>query len=239
MTRQLAAAFLAAMLSGCAALTGGQPVGRDFSRAPFAGFTLDSTSVSEAEAALGPPMSLTTIRGLVAATSKRLVPGTPYAMTELSYYFYPNGTGAASRGHAGKFASLVFFDGRLIAYGAHSSLPGDANAPVDEGRLDSLHQCQTTRREAIALLGQPDAESLHVLDAQPGAIDLIYTWQVTQQDVAAHRSLRVFFDRNGAMSNYTLIDNENALGGIAAAIHPPLLPALPPACPNVMERQHT
>jgi hypothetical protein len=237
--RPLTTAFLAAALSGCAAVTGGQPVGRDFSRAPFAGFTLDSTSVSEAEAALGPPMKLTTVRGLVAATSKRLVPGTPYAVTELSYYFFPNGMGAASQGHAGKFASLVFFDGRLIAYGAHSSLPGDANAPVDEGRLDSLHQCQTTRREAIALLGQPDAESLHILDAQPGAIDIVYTWQNTRQGVAAHRSLRVFFDRNGAMSNYTLVDNENALGGVAPALHPPLPAALPPACPNITDRQHT
>jgi len=237
--RGLAAAFLAVAVSGCASHTGGQPVGRDFSRAPFASFTLDSTSVAEAEAALGPPMKLTTVRGLVSATSKGLVPGTPLAMTELNYYFFPNGTGVVSQGHPGKFASLVFFNGRLIAYGGRSSLPGDADPPIDEARLDSLHQCRTTRRQAIALLGQPDAESLHMFDAQPGAVDIIYTWQNTQPGGAARRSLRVFFDRSGAMSNYTLVDNEGAMGTISVVPHPVLPTPLPPACPNIADRQHT
>ncbi len=239
MTRRLAALLLAAALSGCAGVTGGQPVGRDFSRVPFAGFMLDSTSVAEAEAALGPPMKLTTIRSLVSATSKGLVPGTPLALTELSYYFYPNGMDAVSQGHVGKYASLVFFDGRLIAYGGHSSLPGDTNVAIDESRLDLLHQCQTTRREAIALLGQPDAELLHMFDAQPGAVDIIYTWQNARQGIAGRRSLRVFFDRSGAMSNYTLVDNEAATGGASAAPHAILPAPSPPACPNVTDRQHT
>jgi hypothetical protein len=214
-------------------------VGRDFSRAPFASFVLDSTSVAEVEAALGPPMKQTTVKGLVAATSKSLVPGTPYALTALNYYFFPNGMGLVSQGHAGKAASLVFLDGRLIAYGADSSLPEDANAPIDEARLESLHQCQTTRSQVIALLGQPNGETLHLLDAQPGAVDIIYDWQNTQQGNAAHRILRVFFDRSGAMSNYTLVDNQAAAGGAVAGVHPVLPMQLPPACPNVANRQHT
>jgi hypothetical protein len=237
-TRGLPAVLLLTALSACANGIGNQPVGRDFSRAPFAGFTLDSTSVAEAEAALGPPMKRTTIRSLVSATSRRLVPGTPYALTALNYYYYPNGPGALARGHAGKSASLVFLDGRLIAYGAESSLPGDANVPLDDMRLGSLRQCRTTRSEAIALLGQPNAQSLHVLDAQPGAVDIVYVWQNTRQGVAAHRSLRVFFDRNGTMSNYTLVDDQIAAGAaVTAHADPPA--ALPPACPNVTGRQHT
>jgi len=236
--RRLPAILLLLSLAACANGTGNQPVGRDFSRAPFASFTLDSTSVAEAEAALGPPMKLTTVRSLVGATSRRLVPGTPYALTALNYYFYPNGAGALAQGHPGKSASLVFLDGRLIAYGAESSLPGDANAPLDEMRLGALHQCRTTRSEAIALLGQPNAESLHILDAQPGAVDIVYVWQNTRQGMAANRSLRVFFDRNGTMSNYTLVDDQVAAGASAAA-RPALPTALPPACPNVTDRQHT
>jgi hypothetical protein len=184
-------------------------------------------------------MKQTTVRGLVGATSKRLVPGTPYALTALNYYYFPNGPGALSQGHAGKTASLIFLDGRLIAYGADSSLPGDSNAPIDEARLDSLHQCRTTRREAIALLGQPNAESLHILDAQPGAIDIVYSWQNAQQGLAARRSLRVFFDRNGEMSNYTLVDDQSAGGGVPAAVHTPVPTPLPPPCPSVVDRQHT
>ena len=238
MNRGLSAVLLLTSLAACASGIGNQPVGRDFSRAPFAGFTLDSTSVAEAEAALGPPMKRTTLRSLVSATSRRLVPGTPYALTALNYYYYPNGPGAPAEGHAGKSASLVFLDGRLIAYGAESSLPGDADAPLDEVRLGSLQQCRTTRSEAIALLGQPNAQSLHILDAQPGAVDIVYVWQTTRQGVAAKRSLHVFFDRTGTMSNYTLVDDQIASGAPATPhAEPPA--ALPPACPNVTGRQHT
>jgi hypothetical protein len=235
----LAASPLILALAACATTMGGRTLGRDFPRAPFAAFRLDVTSVNEAEAALGPPMKLTTVRGLVAATSKRLVPGTPYALTLLSYYFFPTGSGQAGQSHPGKAASLVFLDGRLIAYGADSSLPGDANLPIDEARLDSLHQCRTTRSEAIALLGQPNGESLHVLDAQPGAIDVTYSWQNVQEGVSAHRSLRLFFDRTGAMSNYRLVDDQTAANGLPAAPHPTVPTPLPPPCPNVADRQHT
>jgi hypothetical protein len=234
-----AALPLVLSLAACANTPTVQTLGRDFPRQPFADFTLDATSVAEAEAALGQPMKLTTVRGLVGANSKRFVPGTPYTLTALSYFYFPNGPGPLSQGHPGKAASLLFLDGRLIAFGDDSNLPGDANTPVDESRLDSLHQCRTTRSEAIALLGQPNAESLHVLDAQPGAIDIAYSWQTLQAGVTARRSLRVFFDRTGAMSNYTLVDDQSAANGLSPAARVPTPPTLPPACPAARARQQT
>ena len=239
MTAFRSALPLVLCLAACATTPATQTLGRDFSRQPFAGFTLDSTSVADAEAALGPPMKLTTVRGLVGANSKRFVPGTPYTLTALSYFFFPNGPGAINQGHPGKAATLLFLNGRLIAFGDDSNLPADANPPIDESRLDSLHQCQTTRSEVIALLGQPNAESLHVLDAQPGAVDIAYSWQNLQAGITARRSLRVFFDRSGAMSNYTLVDDQSAANGLSAAPHPAVRPTLPPACPNIAARQHT
>ncbi len=230
---------LALSLAACATTPATPILGRDFSRQPFATFTLDSTSVAEAEAALGPPMKLTTLRALIGANSKRFVPGTPYTLTALSYFFFPNGAGPLNPSHPGKAASLLFLNGRLIAFGDDSNLPGDANPPIDESRLDSLHQCQTTRSDVIALLGQPNAESLHVLDAQPGAVDIAYSWQTLQAGFTARRSLRVFFDRSGAMSNYTLVDDQSAANGLPLAAHPVTPPTLPPACPNVSARQHT
>jgi hypothetical protein len=231
--------LLALTLAACATTPAPARVGRDFPRAPFATFTLDTTSVMQAEAVLGPPMKQTTVRGLVGANSKRFVPGTPYALTALNYYFFPNGPGPLSQGHPGKTASLLFLNGRLIAFGDDSTLPTDANPPLDETRLDSLHQCQSTRNDVIALLGQPNAESLHVLDAQPGAVDIAYSWQNLQAGMTARRSLRVFFDRTGAMSNYTLVDDQSAANGVSPSPHATTQPSLPPACPNILGRQHT
>jgi hypothetical protein len=214
-------------------------VGREFTRQAFAGFVLNATTVAEAEAALGPPMKQTAIQRLVGATSKGLPPGTPFTTTLLTYFFFPHGPGPLAQGHTGKAATLVFFNDRLMAFGIDSTLPEDANRPIDETRLSALHQCSSTRSDVISLLGQPNGEILHLLDAHPGAVDIIYSWQNVQANVTARRSLRIFFDRSGAMSNYTLVDDQSAANGLSPAAQSVAPPTLPPACPNVAARQHT
>ena len=224
-------------LAGCA--TAVQPIGRDFSEAPFPGFRLDRTTIEEAEAALGPPMKLSTLRGLVGANSKTLAPGTPYSITKLNYYFLPNGVGAKTQAHPGKVATLLFLNGRLIGYGADSNIPGEANNAIDESRLASLQQCKTTRSEVIALLGQPNGEALHVLDAQAGAVEFAYSWSSMAAGQFEHKTLRVFFDPSGAMSNYTL--TEDAVAANAGPTFPQPQPPikLPPRCPSHSGREPT
>jgi len=220
-----------------------QPVGRDFPQNAVSGFALDQTSIEEAEAALGQPFKSTTVRGLVAATSKRLAPGSSYSITLLDYFFLPYGAGQPRQSHPGKAAIIIFLNGRLIAYGSDDSIPGQANAPINDAALASLHQCQTTRAEVIALLGPPNGQTLHLLDAQPGAVDMIYVWSDTDAGVFEQRSLHVFFDKTGAMSNYTLVKTAAPASGVQVtspmpqAGHPPV--ALPPACPSHADREHT
>jgi len=228
-------------LAGCAAAV--RPVGRDFPQNAMSGFALDRTSVEEAQAALGPPLKSTTVRGLVAATSKRLVPGSAYSVTLLNYLFLPYGPGQPRQAHPGKAAILVFLNGRLIAYGSDDSIPGQENPPINDAALASLHQCQTTKADVIALLGPPNGQTLHLLDAQPGAVDMIYSWSATDAGVWQQHSLHVFFDKTGAMSNYTLVQTAAPASGVQVTApmpqpgHPPV--ALPPACPSRADREHT
>jgi hypothetical protein len=224
-----------AALGGCATRGPGfssAPVGRDFQQSVFARFTLDQTSVEEAEGLLGLPMKQTSVRGLVGATSRTLTPGTPYIISTLNYYYFPYGAGLPPQNHPGKTATLLFLQGKLIAYGADSSIPGEANAPVDENRLSDLHQCQTTRAEAVALLGQPNGEAMHVLDAQAGSVEIIYSWLNIDAGTVQQRSLHVFFDRSGAMSNYTMVNNVAPLGGLPVPAQRPVPTPMPPACPG-------
>jgi hypothetical protein len=95
----------------------------------------------------------------------------------------------------------------------------------------------------IALLGPPNGQTLHVLDAQPGAVDMIYTWSDTEGGVFEQRNLHVFFDKTGAMSNYTLVKTAAPASGVQLtapmpqAGHAPVM--LPPACPSRADREHT
>ena len=62
-------------------------------------------------------------------------------MAILSYAYGISNGGPDVSGHAvGKFATLVFFEGRLAAYDLDSTIPGDANPPIDDARLAQLHQ---------------------------------------------------------------------------------------------------
>lgn len=213
------------------------PFGRDFAQNSFARFVLDTTSAEEVQAVLGPPMKATTVKELVPATSKSLVPGSPVSATVLSYYYFPNGIGVPPQAHPGKFAVLRFLNGRLVFYGTKSLIPGEENPPLDENRLSSLHQCETTKSDVLALLGPPNAEALHVLDAQPGAVEMGYNWSTSESGAVARKTLIVFFDRSGAMTNYRLLDDVTAPNGLPLSTN--LTTKLPPPCPGHGPREHT
>jgi hypothetical protein len=213
------------------------PFGRDFPQNSFARFVLDSTSAEEVQAALGPPMKATTVKVLVPATSKSMVPGSPVSSTVLSYYYFPNGVGVPPQAHPGKFAVLRFLNGRLVFYGTNSLIPGEEKPPLDENRLSSLHQCETTKSDVLALLGPPNAEALHVLDAQPGAVEMGYSWSTQESGAVARKTLVVFFDRSGAMTNYRLLNDVTAQNGLPLSTTPTT--KLPPACPGHGAREHT
>jgi hypothetical protein len=212
------------------------PIGRDFPQSALDGFILDVTSLAEAEAALGVPAKTTKLQGLVPANAKMLPPGSAYSITSVIYVYFPNGIGEPALSHPGKAAALAFLNDRLIGYSADSNIPGQANNPVDERKLAGLRQCHTTRAEAIAMLGQPNGRFIHVLDAQAGAIELAYHWTEDEAGGTALRNLRIVFDRNGVLSNYTLVNQQDALPGLPAqplAAVPPPTAVLPlPACPS-------
>jgi hypothetical protein len=218
------------------------PAGRNFAQRAFSAFVLDRSSVAEVEAALGPPMQRTTMRGLAHGRSLLLAPGTPFSVTILIYYFAPSGFGEPAQAHPAKAASALFFDGRLAAYAIDSAIPGDANAAIDETRLAALHQGETTRDEAIALLGPPDGQLLHLMDAERGATEISYSWLNMDGATVQHRSLRVQFDTAGQLTGYTLLDNAYPLG--SEPIPLPQLQEPPQFAPGLeslpqADREHT
>jgi hypothetical protein len=178
-------------------------------------------------------MKQTVMRGLANGKSKLIPKGTPFSLTVLIYYFAPNGFGQPAQRHPAKAASAVFFDGRLVAYATDSAIPGQANAPIDETRLGALHQGETTREQAIALLGTPNGQLLHLLDAQRGATELTYTWLNNDGETVQRRTLHVLFDSAGALTTYSLLDNSYPAGSQPIPLPhphppPPINPRPPP-----------
>ncbi len=215
------------------------PFGRDFSVALIAGFVLDRTRVADVKAALGPPMREQTVQGIVSADSKRVAPGSPFSVARLSYFYFPKGIGGPASEHPGKTAQLAFLNGQLLGYWVGDSLPGEALPPLDEAVLARLHQCQTTRAEAIALLGPPTAQVLHVLDAHEGTVEVSYVWSGSDAGAPHVRMLRLVFDRSGEMADYTLVTDVGAGAGLPNLTPSGGQPGLPPSCPAGASREHT
>jgi outer membrane protein assembly factor BamE (lipoprotein component of BamABCDE complex) len=239
--RQCLVAILTMCLAGCATLS--RPAGRDFPQGAFSTFVLDRTSVQDAEALLGPPMKQTIMRGLANGKSRLIPRGTPFSLTVLIYYFAPNGFGQPAPSHPAKAASAVFFDGRLVAYATDNAIPGQANAPIDETRLTALRQGETTREQAIALLGTPNGQLLHLLDAQHGATELTYTWLDNDGETVQRRTLQVLFDSAGALTTYNLLDNAYPAGSQPIPLPQPqpprqFMPGPEPLVPQG-DREHT
>lgn len=214
----------AAAVAGCVAP---QPVvvGHDFPQAAFAGFVLDRTSAADVEAALGLPTKTSSMSGLAKPDSKIVAPGTRFTVTTLRYLFAPAGVGLPLSRHPLKLASVVFFDGRLTAYDVNSFIPGESNLVVDEARLAELRQGQTTAAQAVALLGPPNGEALHMEASAAGASELGYNWLQGEGLLSKRRVLRVFFDRSGRLVSYVVTD-----AGFAGAPQP--IPGAPPPVPR-------
>lgn len=183
------------------------PVGQDFPTGAIAGFVLNETTIEQAEAVLGTPTKQSSLQGVAAPGSKDLPPGTPYAMTLLTYAFYPYGPGFPAKLHPFKQASFVFSNGLLVADAVNSTIPGQSNLPVDEVLLASLRQCKTTPQEAMALLGTPNAFSLSVPSRRPGPKSIEYRWSNNDSGAVEQRDLHVYFDKSGVMTSYSLSKN--------------------------------
>ena len=204
-------------------------VGHDFPQTAFAGFALDRTTSADVEAALGLPTKTSSMSGLAKPDSKVIAPGTRFTVTTLRYLFAPAGVGLPLVQHPMKLASLVFFDGRLVAYDINSFIPGQMNPAVDEARLAELRQGQTTAAQTVALLGPPNGDVLHMVDSAAGTSELAYNWTQGDGLASKRRILRIFFDRMGRLSSYVVTD-----GGFPAA--PQQIPP-PPASPSMPREQ--
>ena len=235
--RILITAVCLAGLAGCAVQPSQQavllrrqavqmPAGHDFPQAAFAGFALDQTTPDQVQAALGAPLKQTTTSGIAKPDSKVIAPGTRFSLTSFLYVYAPNVAGQPR-----KIAFVLFFDGRLFSYNFLSSFPGDAMPPIDEQRLASLRQGRTTRAEAIALLGAPNGQSLHLLDNLKGSTQISYAWANDQSGTVKLRTLNVFFDRSGRMSTYTLQDNTFPVN--SAPLQLPTPPKPPPSSDSI------
>jgi hypothetical protein len=214
------------VLAACAMVQ--QPAGRDFAKAAFARFALDQTSLNEAEAALGPPMKQVAIRGIARPGAAGVVPGTPIALVRLNYYYAPFGFGTPAGQHPAKSATLVFLNERLVAYDFNTAIPAEVTPPIDQSVLANLRQGATTRAEAIALLGTPNGELLHVLnDAQRGASQVSYGWRRIANGTVEQRSLLLFFDKASRLSTYTLLDNSYPVDSPPIPMPMPVQPPTP------------
>ena len=214
-------------LAGCATIP--HPEGRDYTQGSISTFVLARTTVAQAEAVLGPPLRQSSVRGLAKATATLVAPGSVLALTTLNYDYAPLGFGPRAQ-HPSKSATLVFINDRLTDYDISNGIPGEVIPPIDEALLGSLHQGQTTRADAIALLGPPTGQLIHTLDAQVGRSEIDYGWAHQQDGTVELRTVKVFFDPAGTMSSYTAVNNSFPTG--TRPLLTPGQPTAPPAGPG-------
>jgi hypothetical protein len=202
----------AAMVAGCVAPLP-HPVGHDFSRAAFSTFVLQTTTLPDVEAAIGAPLRLSTISGTANQQALIALPGTPIALTVANYFYAPVGGTARQPQVPSKFATMVFFQGKLVGYDVNSTIPGDDNPPIPEDRLSGLKRGRTTRAQAIALLGPPDGQS--VVFAEPASHRssvITYNWLHVADGMVERKLLKLDFDGSGLFTAYTMVDNSFPLG---------------------------
>ena len=208
-----------------------RPLGRDFSRAAFSSFVLQTTTLPEVEAALGAPMRTSSIKGLANQRAAIVTPGTPIALTLVMYLYAPYGVAPKTTvaPMPVKAATLVFFQGRLIGYDVNSSIPGDDNPPIQEDRLGALHKGTTTREEAIAVLGAPSGQSVSIGAGSMRKSIMTYSWAHVADGTVRRKLLKLQFDESGLFSNYTMLDNSFPVGSAPMA-----LPFQAPPPPNTI-----
>ena len=207
-----------------------QPIGHDFSRGAFSTFVLETTTLPDVEAVIGTPFKATTISGLANQHALVVLPGTPVALTMVSYFFAPYGAGPLPSAQTPtKSATLAFFQGRLVGYDVNSSIPGDDNLPIPEDRLGELHKGTTSRDDAIALLGAPNGQSIVFGNAiTHGASTMTYNWAQVDGDMVRRKMLKVQFDTAGRFSTYTMLDNSFPLGSAPMPLPLPRVQPSPP-----------
>jgi outer membrane protein assembly factor BamE (lipoprotein component of BamABCDE complex) len=215
------ATLLAAALLCACTTTPHPPIGRDFAKAAFAGFVLDRTTLGEVEAVLGPPMRQANISGIAKPDAKGIVPGTRFTFVRLDYWFAPSGLKRPL-----KEAELVFFDDRMVQFSRFTSLPSEVSQPVDPELLTRLRQGQTTRAQAILLLGTPTGETLHKFDSEHGSSELLYGWTQRIGGMVEQKNLLLFFDKYERLTSYTLLENSYPEGS------PPMPMPSPPSQPD-------
>ncbi len=224
--RLLAAVLGLAALGACATMH--PPAGHDFAQGAFARFVLNETSLADVEAALGPPMKQSTVQGLAKPSATLVAPGTPLSLVTLQYYWAPNGFGLPANAHPAKTASVMFLNGRLVAYGFTTGIPGEVQPPLDENILASLRQGETTRDEAVAMLGTPNGAMVHVLDKQKGESQISYGWRRVSNGTVEQRSVELFFDKFGRLTTYRLLDNDFPANSAPIQLPTPLQPPAQP-----------
>jgi hypothetical protein len=186
--------------------------GRDFPRAAFAELHLRTTTDQQAETLLGPPFKRLALQGTATNPAGPLPVGKPFSVAILSYAYGISNGGPDVSGHAvGKFATLVFFEGRLAAYDLDSTIPGDANPPIDDARLAQLHQGTTTRNDIINLMGPPSGQSTAFSFVPQSRGHITYVWTHFDGTDVRHKILVIELDANDVMTRYALVDRSGPL----------------------------
>jgi hypothetical protein len=208
-----------------------QTAGRDFPRAAFAALHLRTTTDQQAETLLGPPFKRLALQGTATSRTGPLPPGKTFSVAILSYAYGISNGGPVVSGHAvGKFATLVFFQGRLAAYDLDSTIPGDANPPIDDTRLAQLHEGRTTRDDIINLMGPPSGQSTAFSFVPQSRGHITYVWTHFDGADVRHKMLVIELDANDVMTRYALVDRSGPLPAT------PELPDPPPAAPIVVPK---
>jgi hypothetical protein len=148
--------------------------------------------------------------------------GKAFSVAILTYAYGVSNGGPDVSGHAvGKFAKLVFFEGRLAAYDLNSTIPGDANPPIDDARLALLHEGSTTRNDIINLMGPPSGQSTAFSFVPRSMGHITYVWTHFDGTDVRHKVLVIDLDANDVMTRYAMVDRS---GPLPAS---PVMPELP------------
>lgn len=213
---QTAIAVLALLLAGCGA-------GKNFTMPTKGSLQLGVTTLQQATAMLGDPVSKN--RSTVAAIETGTATPAPSIFTPVKLpgtydnliYAYIDTVGQQL---VGSFAGvrpartlhIEFLNGKLIGYSASSSFDNDSTN-FDDSKVAQLERGKTSQNDVTNLLGAPSGELMFPLISTPKGHVALYSYaedNVTKRERAT-KFLAVYFDDGGIVRDFESTNATNPL----------------------------
>lgn len=196
-------ACCAVVVAGCATTDG-----TSFDLRQARQFMPGKASRAEVLAKLGPSSS-SRVSTMKKDLAEKELPS-PVILDQISYYFSDRNAQAIYAGATpSRSANFYFSGGQLLASYVRSSFAGQST-DFDESAAARLIKGQTTQADVLSILGEPGGRSIYPAAKQPGGSSWNYDVACYDKGIGKthKKSLWIFFDANGVLSDFDLSIND-------------------------------